>query len=86
MSLRVIALVACFLGSAVLTQNIAAADETKPAASKPAADQATPKSEPTKEPAAPAGKPTKDDAGSPQRFTPSEQVRADFDVSFPVDI
>jgi hypothetical protein len=27
-----------------------------------------------------------DKAGSPQRFTPSEQVRADFDVSFPVDI
>ncbi len=24
--------------------------------------------------------------GSPQRFIPSEQVRADFDVSFPVDI
>jgi hypothetical protein len=23
---------------------------------------------------------------SPQRFTPSEQVRADFDVSFPIDI
>jgi hypothetical protein len=27
-----------------------------------------------------------DKAGSPQRFTPSEQVRADFDVSFPIDI
>lgn len=27
-----------------------------------------------------------DRAGSPQRFTPSEQVRADFDVSFPIDI
>jgi len=27
-----------------------------------------------------------DKAPSPQRFTPSEQVRADFDVSFPVDI
>ena len=24
--------------------------------------------------------------GSPQRFVPSEQVRADFDVSFPIDI
>ena len=23
---------------------------------------------------------------SPQRFTPTEQVRADFDVSFPIDI
>jgi hypothetical protein len=26
------------------------------------------------------------DKSSPQRFVPSEQVRADFDVSFPVDI
>jgi hypothetical protein len=24
--------------------------------------------------------------GTPQRFTPSEQVRPDFDVSFPIDI
>ncbi|HKE92819.1 MAG TPA: hypothetical protein VKB34_00820 [Povalibacter sp.] len=27
-----------------------------------------------------------DKKSSPQRFIPSEQVRADFDVSFPVDI
>jgi hypothetical protein len=27
-----------------------------------------------------------DKGPSPQRFTPSEQVRADFDVSFPIDI
>lgn len=27
-----------------------------------------------------------DTGPSPQRFTPSEQVRADFDVSFPIDI
>lgn len=27
-----------------------------------------------------------DRAASPQRFVPSEEVRADFDVSFPVDI
>jgi hypothetical protein len=27
-----------------------------------------------------------DKAGTPQRFVPSEQVRADFDVSFPIDI
>ncbi len=26
------------------------------------------------------------DKGSPRRFVPSEQVRADFDVSFPIDI
>ena len=37
-----------------------------------------------------AGKPkpaaTAADKSSPQRFVPSEQVRADFDVSFPIDI
>lgn len=36
-----------------------------------------------------AGKPkpaSAADKSSPQRFVPSEQVRADFDVSFPVDI
>ena len=27
-----------------------------------------------------------DRGSSPQRFVPSEQVRADFDVSFPIDI
>lgn len=27
-----------------------------------------------------------DKGGTPQRFVPSEQVRADFDVSFPIDI
>lgn len=30
--------------------------------------------------------PTAADKASPQRFVPSEQVRADFDVSFPIDI
>lgn len=53
-------------------EETAAAD----AESKTAADKAGDKSG---EKAA-AGK------GSPQRFIPSEQVRADFDVSFPIDI
>ena len=39
---------------------------------------------------APAAKPksaaSAADKASPQRFVPSEQVRADFDVSFPIDI
>lgn len=46
----------------------------KPAPEKPAAE----KPEPAKSAA--------DKAASPQRFIPSEQVRADFDVSFPIDI
>ena len=35
---------------------------------------------------APPAKTDADKGPSPQRFVPSEQVRADFDVSFPVDI
>lgn len=35
---------------------------------------------------APPAKTEADKGPSPQRFVPSEQVRADFDVSFPVDI
>jgi hypothetical protein len=31
-------------------------------------------------------KPSPEQKASPQRFIPSEQVRADFDVSFPIDI
>lgn len=31
-------------------------------------------------------KPAGDGKATPQRFIPSEQVRSDFDVSFPVDI
>ncbi|WP_218042632.1 hypothetical protein [Steroidobacter gossypii] len=33
-----------------------------------------------------AAKPKAPGKGSPERFVPSEQVRADFDVSFPIDI
>jgi hypothetical protein len=38
------------------------------------------------ETAAQAAAKSVDKAGTPQRFIPSEQVRADFDVSFPIDI
>jgi hypothetical protein len=48
-------------------------DAKAPAAQKPAGDTKPP----TKDPNTPS---------TPQRFVPSEQVRPDFDVSFPVDI
>jgi hypothetical protein len=70
-----------------------------PAPAKPAAaESATPKSdedpkvkegdEAADKTAAGKAKPaaTAADKSSPQRFVPSEQVRADFDVSFPIDI
>jgi hypothetical protein len=73
----------------------------KPADSKPASESAAPKGDEqtqvqqgTKteegEGAAEqkvAAKPKSSGKGSsPERFVPSEQVRADFDVSFPIDI
>ena len=64
-----------------------------PAKSRPKADETAAKSAgetaPSKDDEKPSPKPvasTADKAGTPQRFTPSEQVRADFDVSFPIDI
>jgi hypothetical protein len=43
------------------------------------------KAAPVKNPDAPPPKPAAA-KGSPQRFEPSERVRPDFDVAFPVDI
>lgn len=76
-----------------------AAATPAPAAPKPAAtESATPKSdedskvkegeEAADKPAVGKPKPAASaaDKSSPQRFVPSEQVRADFDVSFPIDI
>lgn len=66
----------------------AAVATDKPAAK--AADKSTEQApdavkKPAETAAAPSAKSSADKA-SPQRFVPSEQVRADFDVSFPVDI
>lgn len=58
------------------------------AAKEPSADAAS-QSEADKAAEKPADKAEEKGSaakGSPQRFIPSEQVRADFDVSFPIDI
>ena len=61
----------------------ATAEKPAPAtpAAKPAAESATAKSDEDAK-----AKASDADKASPQRFVPSEQVRADFDVSFPIDI
>lgn len=70
----------------------------KPAPAKPASESAAPKDD--EQTQAQQGTKTEEDGedkpaakpkpsgkgGSPERFVPSEQVRADFDVSFPIDI
>lgn len=62
---------------AAKTSKDAAADPAA-AADKSAADKAAATAKSSKSDA--------DRAATPQRFVPSEEVRADFDVSFPVDI
>ena len=66
------------------------ADEPTQATNQPArgssqAQEGTQEEDPTEE-QQPAAKPKPSGKGTPERFVPSEQVRADFDVSFPIDI
>jgi hypothetical protein len=58
------------------------AAQDKAAATAPAEDKAAA----TTAADAKDAKPSPEQKASPQRFIPSEQVRADFDVSFPIDI
>jgi cytoskeletal protein RodZ len=64
-----------------------AKQDSAPAASESAkpADNAGKQTQEASAPAA-SQKPAGDAKATPQRFVPSEQVRSDFDVSFPVDI
>jgi hypothetical protein len=52
----------------------------------PAAPVATPPAKDTTAGPAPAAKPGETSKGTPQHFEPTEKTRADFEVSFPVDI
>jgi hypothetical protein len=62
----------------------AAAEQAKPVDPKEA-DAKSAEAKPAEAKPADA-KPPGDARATPQRFIPSEQVRADFDVSFPIDI
>lgn len=87
-----IALALLAVGIAYAQQNLPV-PSTPAATSPPAAGDAAPAAdgEPaagateTAEPAPPAPSPAAG-KGSPQRFEPTEKVRPDFDVAFPVDI
>lgn len=61
-----------------------AADSGSPAESVSAQENAEPSEQERAKSATAAD--TRGAKSSPQRFVPSEQVRADFDVSFPIDI
>jgi hypothetical protein len=62
--------------AAPVAEDAPVATSTAPAGEAVAEDEAAPDA-----PARPAAA-----KGSPQRFEPSEKVRPDFDVAFPVDI
>jgi hypothetical protein len=84
----IVALAILAVGIAYAQQNLPvppkpAAAEPAPAAAEGAADGAPAAAE--DDAAAPAPSPTAG-KGSPQRFEPTEKVRPDFDVAFPVDI
>lgn len=62
----------------------------RPAAPAPASTDAAPAgstvAKPAEAPSATAAEPPAPKGPSPSRFEPTEKVRADFDVSFPIDI
>jgi hypothetical protein len=68
-------------GLALLVARLALAETPAPPSSSPAA---TPSATATPAPAPAA--PAKPATTTPQHFEPTEKVRADFDVSFPIDI
>ena len=61
------------------------AGETAPAGAEPAAAEDEPPAAAEEEVPAP-GPEARSTGPTPQRFDPSEKVRADFPVSFPIDI
>jgi hypothetical protein len=75
-------------GIAVLhAQEAPPAPRPSPAASAPVAEDEKPVPPGGEEAATPGTSTPREPAGaSPGRFEPTEKVRADFDVSFPIDI
>ena len=83
-----VALVLFFAALAVVTalraQEPPKASTATPPTEQPAPSAASPPADSPAPPASPA--PDRKPGTSPGRFEPTEKVRADFDVSFPVDI
>lgn len=80
--MRVRTLIVCMLLAAA---PLAAQEAESPQTENTTDAAAAPATSTAKSPAATSPAP-RDAPASPQRFEPSEKVRADFDVSFPVDI
>jgi hypothetical protein len=81
-------MVVLFVGALAVVTALSAQDAPKaPPAAEQATDQVASPAPPVEGKTAPPSSATDRKPGtSPGRFEPSEKVRADFDVSFPVDI
>lgn len=91
-SSRSLRLAVLLFAGALAVVTVLRAQETPPPPAPPAATASAPSQDaapaPGEDPPAEAKAPASDPrAGpSPARFEPTEKVRADFDVSFPIDI
>ena len=73
--------------AAAPSETAAPATEAEPEEAVAAEPEALPSaSSQTPAETSPAASPASPASTTPQRFVPSEEVRADFDVSFPIDI
>jgi hypothetical protein len=82
------ALAGCFIALALAARALSADPPPPPTATPaaPAAPAATAPAKDTTAGPAPTAKPGEVSKGTPQHFEPTEKTRADFEVSFPVDI
>jgi hypothetical protein len=80
-------MVVLFVGALAVVTALSAQETPKAPPAEQAAQEATPPATPAEGKTAPPSSATdRKPATSPGRFEPTEKVRADFDVSFPVDI
>ena len=79
--------VVLFVGALAVVTALSAQEAPKAPPAEAAKQEAAPPASPAESQTAPPSAATdRKPATSPGRFEPSEKVRADFDVSFPVDI
>ncbi len=80
-------LIVLFIGALAVVTALSAQEAPKATPAEQPTEQAAPPATPAEgKPAPPAAATDRKPGTSPSRFEPSEKVRADFDVSFPVDI
>jgi hypothetical protein len=79
-------MIVLFVGALALVTALSAQEAPKAPPTEQATEPAAPPANATEDKAPPSAATDRKPGTSPGRFEPSEKVRADFDVSFPVDI